>query len=122
MLHTHKELYKISGEKYYTWDYIIAHGIKRSKPGYHEIGKYTPCYAIRANSGEINIHTANGQIKGYVFGEKTWFDTREERDAYRAQQTAARENMIAKNKLLKQIMAHYETLTIEELQEVLTTL
>jgi len=35
----------------------------------------------------VKIHNANGeQMLIYMYGEKTWFDTREERDAYRKEQ------------------------------------
>ena len=80
MMHTIKELYKINGEKFYTADYITAHNIPKAT-GYNEQG-WSKCYGLGTDRGTKNIHTANGVKTVYTYGEKTWFDTAEERDAY----------------------------------------
>jgi hypothetical protein len=80
------------------------------------------CYGLGTNKDTITIHTAEGTIIGYVYGEKTWFDSREERDAYRAQRNADREEELKRNKMLKAIMEHYKTMSTEELEQVMAIL
>ena len=119
MMHTINELYKINGEKFYTADYITAHNIPKAKK-YGENG-WSRCYSLGTDKGTKNIHTAEGVKVVYTYGEKTWFDTAEERDAYRAQKNIEREEQSKKNKMLKAIMTHYENMSIEELAKVMAT-
>lgn len=120
MMHTINELYKINGAKFYTADYIEAHNIPKAKK-YGAEG-WSRCYGLGANKGTKNIHTADGVKVVYTYGEKTYFDTAEERDAYREQQNIARAELNKKNKLLKAINSHYQTMSIEELEEVLNNI
>lgn len=120
MMHTINELYKINGEKFYTADYIEAHNIPKAKK-YGAEG-WSRCYGLGANKGTKNIHTADGVKVVYTYGEKTYFDTEEERDTYREQQTIARAELTKKNKLLKAIDCYYRTMSIEELEEVLNNI
>ena len=120
MMHTIKELYKINGEKFYTADYITAHNIPKAT-GYNEQG-WSKCYGLGTDRGTKNIHTADGVMTVYTYGEKTWFDTAEERDAYREEQKIARAELNKKNKMLKAIMEHYQSMGVEELEKGLANI
>lgn len=117
MKHTINELYKINGEKFYTADYIAKHSIPKAKK-YGAEG-WSKCYSLGADKGTKNIHTADGVKIVYTYGEKTYFDTAEERDAYREQQKIERAELTKKNKMLKAIMEHYQSMSVEELEKVL---
>ena len=122
MMHSIDELYKINGQKFYTEDYIITHNIPKCKRIGDRNGWSKASYTGSDPKGYINIYTANGQKKGYLFGEKTWFDTEEERDAYRAHRNAQMAENSKRNKILKAIMAHYESMNTEELEQALCLL
>lgn len=121
MMHTYKELYQIGGKGYYTEDYLIANNIPMGKC-FSDEGKARPCVHLGTDKGTKSIMTANGKRIVYTYGEKTWFDEEAERDAYRAQRNAEREEEAQKNKMLKAIMEHYKTMSIKELEGVLATL
>ena len=114
MKHTAQELYKINGAKLYTMDYIITNNIPKAT--------VSRAYSLGTNKDVINIHTANGVIKGYAYGEKTWFDTQEERDEYRAESNKAREEQTKRNKLINAITAKVKDMSEEELVRLLRTL
>lgn len=120
MMHTYKELYKINGEKFYTADYIIAHGIPRATRD--NSNGWAHCVSLGTDKGTKNIHTADGVQVVYTYGEKTWFDTEKERDAYRAEQNKARAEQTKKNALLKEIKAYYEEMDINQLELALAML
>lgn len=120
MMHTDNELYKINGQKYYTEDYILAHNIPKAKRYGNE--GWSIAMSVADKKGYINIHTANGVVKGYIYGEHTWFDTEAERDEYRAWRNAEREEETRRNKMLKAIMEHYKTMSTEQLEQVMATL
>lgn len=118
MKHTINELYKINGEKFYTMDYIVKHNIPKAK-SYNDPNGWSKCYGLGTDRGTKNIHTADGVKTVYTYGEKTWFDTAEERDTYREEQKVARAELNKKNKMLKAIMEHYQSMSVEELEKVL---
>ena len=120
MMHADNELYKINGQKFYTWDYIEMNNIPKAKR--YEKEGWSVAWSVADKKGYINIHTANGVVKGYTYGEHTWFDTEEERDEHRAFQNALREEETKRNKMLKIIMEHYKNLSTEELEKALATL
>lgn len=120
MMHTYKELVKLNGKGFYTHDYMTANNVR--KAGRYGAEGWCNCYGLGTNKDTITIHTAEGTITGYVYGEKTWFDSREERDAYRVQRNADREEEVKRNKMLKTIMEHYKTMSTEELEQVMATL
>ena len=73
----------------------------------------------RAMGDSKTIQDVDGKRTVYLYGEKTWFDTREERDAYRVERNREKEESAKRNKMLKEIMKHYEAMTTEELAEEL---
>ena len=121
MMHTYKELYQIGGKGYYTEDYLIANNIPMGKC-FSDEGKARRCVSLSTDKGTKTICTAQGKRTIYTYGEKTWFDTEPERDAYRTQRNADREEEGKRNKMLKAIMEHYKTLSTEELEQVMATL
>lgn len=123
MMHNVNELYHINGQKLYTKDYIEAHNIpKRNIYDIHNEGGWSEVMYINNNKGIINIYTAQGKKVGYLYGQYTWFDTEAERDEYRAQRNAEREEETKRNKMLKAIMEHYKNMSTEELAKVMATL
>lgn len=112
MKHTMNELYQVNHRgKIYTKEYVEENKIKDAK----KVG-----YMV--NKDEIEIHTREGIKFGYVYGEKTWFDEREERDNYRKAQAIRRTETAAKNKVIKSINEKLKEMTMEELLEVLEKL
>lgn len=120
MMHTHEELYKINGQKLYTWDYIEANNIPKSNR--HDNTGWSKCYYLGPDKGTKNIHTAQGMRVVYTYGEKTWFDTEAERDEYRAQRNIERAEETKRNKMIKAITEHLKTLSTEELEKIMATL
>lgn len=121
MMHTYKELYQIGGKGYYTEDYLIVNNIPMGKR-FSDENKARHCISLGTNKGTKTIYTTQGKRTIYTYGEKTWFDTEAERDAYRAQRNADREEEVKRNKMLKIIMERYKTLSTEELEQVMATL
>lgn len=117
MKHTINELYKINGEKFYTADYIVKHNIPKAKK--YSAEGWSRCYGLGTDKGTKNIYTADGVKVVYTYGEKTYFDTAEERDAYREQQRIERAELAKKNRLLKAINCYYQSMSVEELEKVL---
>ena len=118
MKHSVRELYKIDGYRFYSEDYIVANNVPKSKMYSGEGGWRTATY-LGTSKDEFRIYTADGIKIAYAYGEKTWFDTREERDAYRVEQNIARENAGKRNKVVKAINAKLAEMSEEELMELL---
>jgi hypothetical protein len=109
MKHTMNEIYQVNHRgKIYTREYVEENKIKDAR---------TVGYMVSRD--EIKIYTTEGIKFGYVYGEKTWFDTREERDAYREEQAKARAEMVAKNKVIKAINEKLKEMNEAELLELL---
>ena len=121
MKHSVREFYRIDGQKLYTEDYIIANNIPMCKKGDYRHGWSVALY-FSPNRDTVNVYTANGKVVMYAFGEKTLFDTREERDAYRIQYAKDREAMVSKNKVIKAITAKLNEMDEESLRKLLATL
>lgn len=77
---------------------------------------------INANK-PLSVRDIDDKIKLiYLFGEKTWFDSQEELDAYRAEYHKERSAMIAKNKLIKAVTEKLQAMSAEEIAKILETL
>ena len=106
---------------YFTEGYRKANNIQLTK-------RFNPIddgMAHRVNSkmgDSFVLLDTNGERRVYLYGEKTWFDAKEERDAYREKMRDERAEEIARNKVKKEITAMLDKMTIEELQVVLATL
>lgn len=117
MKHFANELYKINGAKFYTDDYIKSNKIPKGKR-YGQEG-WSKALTLGTNKDDFRIYTAEGVKIAYAYGEKTWFDTKEERDAYRAEQATMRAEMARKNKLIHAINEKLSAMNEEELAEFL---
>ena len=102
MMHDVNELYKINGAKFYTEDYLDKYNVPKA-PKYHTSEGWTVARYFSPNTDRANINTASGKVVVYVYGEKTWFDTKEERDEYRAKRNAERAALTKRNKILKAV-------------------
>ena len=118
MKHNVTELYKINGAKFYTEDYIKVNNIPKSKRYVSDNGWSIAGY-LGTGKDDFRIYTAEGVKIAYAYGEKTWFDTREERDAYREEQAIARADASRRNKLVKAINEKLADMSEEELMELL---
>ena len=121
MKHSIEELYKINGKGTYSWDYIEANNIPRAKSCSGE-GGYREMLYVNNGKGYLRVTTVEGIKIVYLYGEKTWFDTKEERDTYRAERATEREVLIKRNKVLKEILNRLDTYTTEQLKALLATL
>jgi len=108
MKHTMNELYKTGRNTYCTHDYIEMNKLVEYKR-----------VSYLVNKDEIPYHTINGLKIAYMYGEKTWFDTKEERDTYREKQAKARAELVAKNKVIKAINEKLKEMNEAELLELL---
>lgn len=117
MKHNVRELYAINGEGYYTEDYLTAQGLpKRGTACGVSVKQRTHiCYTAK---GYITITTAEGERKAYTYGEKTIFDSEEERNTYRERANEERAERAKRTQLLKAIANHYEQYTTEDLQRM----
>ena len=118
MKHDVTELYKIDNAKFYTEDYLDEYNIPKGKK-YSGEGGWSIARYLGTGKDEFRIYTAQGVKIAYAYGEKTWFDERAERDAYRVEQNIARENAGRRNKVLKAINEKLATMSEEELKELL---
>ena len=57
-----------------------------------------------------------------MFGEKTWFDTEQERNQYRQAYHAEREAKAERKRTMDAIIRELDRLSTEQLREVLATL
>jgi hypothetical protein len=68
----------------------------------------------------VKVIQADGSIKvGYMYGEKQWSYDAVEVEQYRAEQKKAREQKAKRNKMLAEIMKHFDAMSDEELKKVL---
>ena len=89
MMHSIEELYKIKGDVTHIYSAKAVQFINHAKGHKAQIGD---CYPMswKTNSGKpFRIYHAVGSKEytlGYLYGEKTWFDTLEELNAHRENQ------------------------------------
>ncbi len=71
----------------------------------------------------VKVIQADGSVRvGYMYGEKQWSYDATEVEQYRAEQKKAREQKANRNKMLAEIMKHFDAMSDEELKEVLQTI
>ena len=94
---------------YCTMDYIKAHNIPHFREVEHQEAKwyYYTCSHINNPKREATLVDTNGSRRIYLYGEKTWFDSKVERDAYRIEATA------------KQAEIHLRTLAKKDLAKMI---
>lgn len=119
MKHSVRELVKVNGKGYYTQEYVEVNGIPQARTfGAGNSGWQTVLW-VNQKKGVIKIQTPTQVITGYLYGEKTWFDTEAERDEYRAACLAERAEAAYRKQLLENIMAQYAQLDTAELEKII---
>lgn len=72
---------------------------------------------------EVKVYGVDGWRLIYMFGEKTWFDRREEYEAYSAEYHAQRERNAERNKAKARLMQYIENhMTTEQILDLLDRL
>ena len=122
MKHDISELFKINGKPgFYHKRYFDGYGadLDHSKlKGYIE-----RAYSVTTKTGYIYINIMDGlRKKVFTYGEYTWFDTEEERDAYREEQKKLREEKKRRNDIIKDIVDRLNDMTEQEIYQVLKSL
>jgi len=130
MKHSIEEIYivhsNVSGANVMvTEQYVIANNIPT--PKYRERSQHLvyarPLLSHLNHNKPIAVRDVDDVTKLiYLFGEKSWFDSQEELDAYRVEYQRERALSIAKNKLKKAIGEKLDDLSIEELEAMLLAL
>ena len=122
MKHNINELYHINGQKLYTEDYIKANNIQQATIENNE-GWSRVSYVLNTSSSkERNLHTAEGVKKIYIYGEKTWFDTLEEREEYKKIREQERAEQSRRKKAMTTINDYLATLSTEDLEDLIKVL
>lgn len=114
MKHSINELYAIDGKGTYHQSYLDS----IDTTGCRIIHKH---FIINnpKNDGTFYYITAEGKVKAWLYGEKTWFDTKEERDEYRAQRNAEMDERAKRKTLINRVLNYCENLSDEELIDFL---
>ena len=119
MKHGIKELYSIKGQPgIYSEDYLDEHFVQAACDCLvQKDGEACPIND-RSNAGTLNVHTAKGIKVVYTIGEKTWYDTKEERDAVRMQNQKKKEESARR----REAMAKLEKLSTANLEKLVAKL
>lgn len=115
MKHSIKELYVINGKGVYHQTYLDSIDT-------------TDCHITRKHyiinnpkkDGEFYYTTTEGKVKAWLYGEKTWFDTKAERDEYRAQRNAEMNERAKRKALIDRVLNYCDNLSDEELANFLS--
>ena len=114
MLRDITELYRVTVDTAVSYKYIYYTkecAPKEARPVLYHTGK------------TIKVNQPDGSIKvAYMYGEKAWSYDVEEVERYREEQAVIRAQKLARNKMLKDIMAHYEAMSDDELRACLEDL
>lgn len=111
MKHSMNELYKTNNNRLFS--------IKNIDNQKYKVSSKTCDYKV--NDGSFKYLDENNQIKtAWQYGEKTWFDTKEERDSYRAESNKAYDELVAKNKVIKAINEKLNEKNLTELLDILS--
>ena len=115
MKHSINELYAIDGKGTYHQSYLNS----IDTTGCHIIHKH---FIINnpKKDGAFYYITAEGKVKAWLYGEKTWFDTKEERDEYRAQCRTEMAEKARRKALIDKVLNYCEGLSDEELANFLS--
>ena len=77
---------------------------------------------LYSQSKTLKVHQADGTVQtAYMYGEKTYTYSSVELAQYKEEQRALREAKRERKVMLDTIMAHYESMSDEELKKVLDT-
>ena len=124
MKHNVNEIYSIkrhvSANNFYcTLAYCEANNISIYSYKNNREGQAHQQPYIQGCKGQFKYHDIDGMHIAYLYGEYTWFDTEEERDACRERHNKEQAEQRARNKVKKAILERLDQMSIEELEEVL---
>lgn len=115
MKHAIRELYHINGKNgLYTMEYLRKHNIQVAN--WEERNDNGKARSVGSLGGSyvLNIHDANGDRKGYKYGEQTYFDTEaelmEEKQRFNEKRAA--------NARRREVLKKFEELSTEELEKI----
>jgi hypothetical protein len=123
MKHSVRELYYIPGEiaPHYTLEGLAARGIQLRSPRDPDgCGKALNRHFVSVD--QMIIGDEHGTRMVYFYGERTWFDTKEERDEYRAVENARRKAQNARYKVKAKITHILDDMSLEQLEMLLAKL
>lgn len=120
MKHNISELYRIEGQQgTYSEDYLDKYFVKTAPKAYNaKQGEACRLMYKTNKNGMLNVHTANGVKVVYMIGEKTWFDTEEERDNARI----ANKHQQEVNAHRRELMAKLDKLSTANLEKLVAKL
>lgn len=119
MKHSIKELYSIKGQQgIYSEDYLDKYFVQVACDCLVQKEGEACSINDRSNAGTLNVHTAKGVKVVYTIGEKTWYDTKEERDAVRTQSQKKKEE----NARRREALAKLEKLSTANLEKLVAKL
>lgn len=120
-------LFRLNGKGYYTADYLEVNNIPKPVKIFgrknREIVKTpasTVSYIVADKVSVVN--TSHGVVSIYMYGEKNFFYSEEERDAYREEQKIFRAEQKKKNDVIKSITEKLKEMSQEELEKLLKEL
>jgi hypothetical protein len=117
MKHAIKELYRINGKiGLYTMEYLQKYNVQVATwDERNDKGKARSVHSV-SGSHMLNIHDADGDRKGYKYGEHTYFDTEEEL----MEEKQRYNEMRAANARRRKALEKFEALSTEELERIAT--
>lgn len=104
---------------YCTMDYIKANNIPHFRDTDHYEAKwyYYTCTNINNPKREATLTDTNGSRRIYLYGEKTWFDSAVERDAYAIEATAKRAEVSLRTSAKKSLSDMIDEMPVEEVKK-----
>ena len=111
MIHSIKELYRVEGST----KLLTPEAADILRPKY----KIYKALSKQHNGDAVTVYDVDGTKTIYMFGEKTWFDTQEELNEYRAQYRAEMDMLKKRRQVLNAIIAELDKMSTDELQIIL---
>ena len=117
-------LFRLNGKGYYTADYLEVNNIPKPPKIFgrknREIVK-TPASTVHyIVADKISVvNTSHGVVSIYMYGEKNFFYSEEEREAYREKRRIERKEEKMRKIILTEVMVELGAKTEKELQEII---
>ena len=118
MKHNIEELYHINGRKgLYTLEFLTANNIEIGR--HHTL--FQEGYAMHASHivgrDVVRVCDATETKEVYMYGEKTWFDSKVERDAYRIEATAKQAEIHLRTLAKKELAKMIDNMSVDEMKK-----
>ncbi len=127
MYSVENNLFRLNGKGYYTADYLEVNNIPKPVKIFGRKNKEmvkTPASTVSyIGADKVSVvNTSKGVTSIYMYGEKNFFYSEEERDAYREEQKIFRAEQKKKNDVIKSITEKLKEMSQEELEKLLKEL